>query len=179
MIQAPVPESMWDRALEIYALPRVQPSCLQLQSEAGIDVVMLLFSLALGSMGFKPLTPGELAKADAMLAIWRRATILPLREIRTKLKPGIAFIAAEDSKRLRQEVQKLEIAAEKVAFDLLLNAYPASLRDSAATGWTSPAVEAVIEHFSANSDKPGTQGMSIRIASAHIVSALDKAHFRI
>jgi len=78
----------WAFALEVYARPQVADACLELQNQAGVDVMMLLV-IAFATVRLRILlTAAEIGELAAVCRPWREQIVLPLRAIRSGLKTG-------------------------------------------------------------------------------------------
>ena len=112
---------LWRFALALYARTGVAPACLALQDEAGCDVTLVLWLLWCAETG-RPLDAAAVAAADARLAPWRAAVVVPLRAARRAMKrallPGIATDAC------REGVTAAEREAERLALAALLALSP-------------------------------------------------------
>jgi uncharacterized protein (TIGR02444 family) len=104
-------EAFWRFSLDFYGREGVAAALLSLQDEAGFDVNLILFALWVGLTGRGRLDAGGLAAAEHAAAPIRRELVEPLRDLRRRLKadPDAAVQA------LREEVKRLELAAEKIA----------------------------------------------------------------
>lgn len=103
-------EDFWDFSLVLYARPGVEAALLALQDEEGLDVNLILFCLYAGARG-RSLEEATLAGMRGIGAGWGQGVVAPLRAARRALKPIAEGDAA--AARLRAEVKRLELAAEK------------------------------------------------------------------
>lgn len=103
-------EDFWDFSLVLYARPGVEAALLALQDEEGLDVNLILFCLYAGARG-RSLEGATLAGMRGIGAGWGQGVVAPLRAARRALKPIAEGDAA--AARLRAEVKRLELAAEK------------------------------------------------------------------
>lgn len=140
-------QALWAQVLEIYAVPDVAQACLLLQDRFGVDVMLILFSLALGRCERQPLDLVETAQADTLIANWRASVIQPLRGVRRTLKGGIDQIPLPLSDPIRDVIKRTELAAEEIEFDALVAHHAERRQLSAGRGWAVPAIEAVLAHF--------------------------------
>ena len=108
---------LWRFALEFYALPGVAEACLTLQDEAHIDVIQLLTAIYADLILRQPLSSKDVAKLGRQTAEWRRATVLPLRDIRRFLKPERDGFP-EERHLLREKVKAAELLAEQIQLAL-------------------------------------------------------------
>ncbi|SEM79771.1 TIGR02444 family protein [Halomonas caseinilytica] len=98
-------DSLWDFALALYARDGIEPACLTLQDEAGIDVAELLWHCWLYQHGLRADdTPSDVRQ-------WQRTVTTPLRDLRRELKPA----ARERSgvATVRQHIKQAELDAER------------------------------------------------------------------
>ena len=110
----------WDFSLAVYGRPGVAEACLALQDRHGLDVNLLLLCCWVGAQG-RVLDSVEAARLMAAVADWQRRVTRPLRQVRRRLKA----MAGADAGRLgalRQGVKDCELAAERIAQDLLHDA---------------------------------------------------------
>jgi len=105
--------AFWRFSLRFYALPDVAPACLELQDKAGVDVNLMLFLLFLAD-GKRTLTKTDVAQLDAAIARWRNDVVVPLRDLRRRLKSGIGDIPPAESDGLRNMVKRVELEAERL-----------------------------------------------------------------
>ena len=104
---------LWRFSLDFYRRPGVAEACIRLQDEAGVDVNVMLYLLYL-AVHWRTITAEEMNRIDDVAADWRAAVVVPLREIRRKLKSPLgAFVPAVTSE-LRNDVKRVELAAERI-----------------------------------------------------------------
>ena len=109
-----VPQSaFWQFSLAYYARPQVAGACLELQDHAGIDVNLLLYLLFLAAHN-REVGRDDVARIDSMVAAWREQVVLPLRNVRRQLKPGIPPCDRTDTDQLRSAVKRIELDAERI-----------------------------------------------------------------
>jgi len=112
----------WDFSLEVYGRSGVTEACLALQDRDGLDVNLLLLCCWAGAQE-RILDSVETARLMAAVADWQRCITWPLRDVRRRMKA----IAGADAGRLgalRHGVKDCELAAERIAQDLLYDALP-------------------------------------------------------
>ena len=117
----PAPASasaLWRFSLRFYALPGVAPACIELQDNAGVDVNLLLYLLFVAGHG-RTLDRDGVARADAQVSAWRDGVVRPLRALRRGMKPGIESTDAAAAERLRGEIKRAELEAERIEQDAL------------------------------------------------------------
>ncbi len=111
-------ESFWNFSTAFYALPGAAETCLELQDRNGADVNVLLFLLHLARAG-RLLGPADVARIDALAAPWRKAVVAPLRGVRRVLKAPVGAFEPAVAARLRDEVKRIELAAERLQQETL------------------------------------------------------------
>ena len=109
----------WDFTLRVYGAPGVQAACLTLQDRFGLDVNLALYCLWCGAGGPGRLDETALQAAGAAVQAWQQDVIQALRAVRNRLKqpPWSGYAGAPD---LRKQVLAVELAAEKISQDRLL-----------------------------------------------------------
>ncbi|HEY1259272.1 MAG TPA: TIGR02444 family protein [Stellaceae bacterium] len=106
---APAAAELWRFSTRFYARRGVAEALLGLQDRDGCDINLVLFALWLGISGRKRATRALFAAAERDTRALRRELVEPLRALRRRLKGQ----ADPDLRRLRAEVQALELAAEQ------------------------------------------------------------------
>ena len=101
---------LWTFSVALYDRPGVREACLALQDRAGIDVNLILFCCWAAQEGKGRLTRAEIQSAMAVVAVWRVQVLQPLRRVRRRLRKG----GASDEGRLREDLLKAELAAERI-----------------------------------------------------------------
>jgi uncharacterized protein (TIGR02444 family) len=114
----PAGSPFWAFSLHFYAAPGVATACLALQDEAGVDVNLLLFLLFLATEG-RAVDLAGVRALDDRVAAWREAAVCPLRAVRRDLKAGVFPVEHGASERLRGEIKRLELEAERIEQQLL------------------------------------------------------------
>jgi len=105
----------WPFSLRVYGRPEAAAACLGLQERHGLDVNLLLLACWLGASGRGAL--GEPAWTDlcAQVATWQGQVVVPLRQVRQRLKGMLAAGAsanADPIASLRRAVGECELDAE-------------------------------------------------------------------
>ena len=109
----------WQFSLAVYTREGVAAHCLALQDRLGLDVNVLLMMLwAAGQWGKAPTTQ-QIEDADSTIVAWRHEVVVPLRQLRTRLKTGPAPAPGAATEALRGEVKRLELDAERLQQDVL------------------------------------------------------------
>ena len=120
--------ALWRFSLAFYRQPGVADACLQLQDEAGADVNVMLYLLFLAARGHRVLAD-DVNRIEAHVAEWRNAVVVPLREVRRKLKLPFGAYEVAVTADLRNDVKRAELAAERIqqeALERLIAIEPAS-----------------------------------------------------
>jgi uncharacterized protein (TIGR02444 family) len=107
------PGAFWEFSLAFYAVPGVADACLTLQDRNGADVNVLLYLLYAAQAG-RALSPADIAAIDALARPWREAIVLPLRTARRALKATIGRFEPAATARLRDELKRVELHAERL-----------------------------------------------------------------
>jgi uncharacterized protein (TIGR02444 family) len=84
-----------------------------LQDEYGVDVNLLLFLFWLADNG-QLLSGDDVKKLDDAVRDWRKLTIMPIRDIRRKLKAARTLIDPAQQEAYRTKVKAIELEAERL-----------------------------------------------------------------
>lgn len=103
---------LWDFMLAIYAKPKVQPACLELQQICQADIVTLLIWAYFIRPDQTPLSAQQVSHLQAHIAPWRQRAILPLRHLRIDLRDG-SDLPSPEREVLREKIKALELSAER------------------------------------------------------------------
>ena len=114
----------WAFALDLYARPGVADACLNLQNEAGVDVLILLMITYAALRHRILLTPDQIVRLDEASRPWREQIVQPLRAVRTVLKTGPLPAPSSETERFRSTVKTAELAAERLQNHLLAESLP-------------------------------------------------------
>ena len=129
--------AFWAWSLAVYRRPSVADALIRLQDAQGADVNLLLCCGWCAVTGRPPLDKATLESLIEQAAPWRRRVVEPLRALRRDMKGGIAGVAGPDSESLRDEVKRVEIAAERIEQSIFATALPPARgpgRDEARAG---------------------------------------------
>ncbi len=113
-------DAFWDFALAVYGLPRVQETCLALQDELGLDVMVLLCCLWCGACRGRLSQPSVAAMVEAT-SDWQASVTERLRNARRWLKTHSPEPLQDHSGELRRAIQETELKAEQLAARLLVD----------------------------------------------------------
>ena len=103
-------EALWRFSTAFYDRAEVAEALIKLQDRAGFDVNLMLFALWFGLSGRNRCTAAELAAADRAAGPIRGDLVEPLRALRRRLRSN----PDADIQRLRAEIKRLELAAERI-----------------------------------------------------------------
>jgi uncharacterized protein (TIGR02444 family) len=108
----------WRFSLHFYRQAGVSDACIALQDGCGVDVNLLLFLLWLADVG-QVLSADDVRKLDDQVRDWRNLTIIPIREVRRKLKGARTLVDPGKQEALRNKVKALELEAERLQQEAL------------------------------------------------------------
>jgi uncharacterized protein (TIGR02444 family) len=110
--QSPI-TPFWRYSLKLYGQSGVSDVCIALQDGCGIDVNLLLYLFWLASEG-RQVTADDVTMLDDKVRSWRELTIIPIRDVRRKLKGAATFIDPGKQEALRDKVKVAELEAERL-----------------------------------------------------------------
>jgi uncharacterized protein (TIGR02444 family) len=110
--QSPI-TPFWRYSLKFYGQSGVSDACIALQDGCGIDVNLLLYLFWLASDG-RQVTADDVTMLDDKVRSWRELTIIPIRDVRRKLKGAKTFINPAKQEALRDKVKVAELEAERL-----------------------------------------------------------------
>jgi uncharacterized protein (TIGR02444 family) len=105
--------------LTLYQSDGVEPACLALQDEFGLDVPLILLCCWVGQHGVR-LSSESLSQAEQSVKPWRDTAINPIRELRRRLKDAVGPIDAVRAESVRALIKQAELEAEFVELDHLV-----------------------------------------------------------
>ena len=103
----------WRFSLNFYRQAGVSEACIALQDQCGVDVNLLLFLFWLADGG-RLLSPAEVRRLDDAVRPWRELTIIPIRDVRRKLKGAPTPVDPARQEALRDKVKAIELEAEEL-----------------------------------------------------------------
>jgi uncharacterized protein (TIGR02444 family) len=112
----------WDFSLAIYARDGVAPACLSLQDRLAVDVNVLLYCCWIGSQHGTILDADMVNRLVGRVSDWKMRVVEPLRSVRRALKSNLEGVPNEGREALRSDVKRLELQAERLEQDMLVNA---------------------------------------------------------
>lgn len=105
---------VWRFALAFYGAPGVSEACLRLQDEAGLDVVAAIVILYAEARLHRRLTADQVQQLKSGMKSWRDETVLPLRDLRRRLKAPPSGFPAAETEGLRNLIKKAELRSEQI-----------------------------------------------------------------
>jgi uncharacterized protein (TIGR02444 family) len=108
----------WRFSLNFYRQAGVAEACIALQDDCGVDVNLMLFLLWLAANG-RQLSVDKIKELDQAVHSWRDLTIIPIREIRRRLKAAPTLVEAGKQEALRTKVKAIELEAERLQQEAL------------------------------------------------------------
>ena len=103
----------WRFSLNFYRQAGVSDACIALQDGCGVDVNLLLFLLWLASES-RQMSPGDVKALDEKVRSWRELTIVPVRDVRRKLKGAATLVEPDRQEAFRDKVKAVELEAEQL-----------------------------------------------------------------
>jgi uncharacterized protein (TIGR02444 family) len=120
-----VPSAFWDFSIGFYAQAGVAAACLELQDQAGADINVLLYLFFMASRS-RQLDGAEVALLDTAVSTWRDQVVQPLRAVRRHMKSVAPQFDREATSRLREEIKRSELAAERIEQHTIERLFPPS-----------------------------------------------------
>jgi uncharacterized protein (TIGR02444 family) len=108
----------WRFSLNFYRQAGIAEACIALQDDCGVDVNLMLFLLWLAAGG-RQLSMDNIKELDAAVRDWRKLTIIPIRDIRRKLKAAPTIVEAGEQEAFRTRIKALELEAERLQQEAL------------------------------------------------------------
>jgi uncharacterized protein (TIGR02444 family) len=108
----------WRFSLHFYRQPGVSEACIALQDNCGVDVNLLLFLLWLADDG-QLLSVDEVNRLDNTVRSWRDLTIIPIRDVRRRLKGAKTLVEPGKQETFRNKVKAIELEAERLQQEAL------------------------------------------------------------
>jgi uncharacterized protein (TIGR02444 family) len=111
----PLQNPLWDHACQVYSQVGVEAELLVLQDEHGADINLILQALWLATEGIE-WTPECIPEGYQP---WVTEQVIPIRNIRRRLKTDWVEKRGVAYEGFRQQVKKLELQAEQYALAIL------------------------------------------------------------
>jgi uncharacterized protein (TIGR02444 family) len=115
---APTDTPFWRFSLNFYRQAGVAEACIALQDDCGVDVNLMLFLLWLAANG-RQLPVENIRELDQAVRSWRDLTIIPIREVRRKLKGAPTLVEAGKQETFRTKIKAIELEAERLQQEAL------------------------------------------------------------
>lgn len=110
-------EQLWSFMLQVYSRPGIAQSCLALQDRYGVDIPLFLSALY-ACLDGRRVDRAAVSTLDRACADWRRHVILPLRQIRRRMKGPDLLGTHPHAPDLRERIKAAELQAERVEADM-------------------------------------------------------------
>ena len=107
----------WEFSLELYGKAGVAPACLELQDNSGVDVNLLLFCCWRASEACE-LGRQELETLAAASSSWREEVLLPIRDLRVRLRGRSGVEGCRDY------LKQAELEAERLQQQIIYSEFP-------------------------------------------------------
>jgi uncharacterized protein (TIGR02444 family) len=103
----------WQFSLRVYAVPEAAAECLDLQRVCGINVNVLLFCSWIALSRHIALDAADIGLIESEIQNWHALAVLPLREIRDRLKSSTEM-RHQDVQAFRRQIFASELRAEQI-----------------------------------------------------------------
>ncbi len=117
-MDSPNDTPFWRFSLSFYRQGGVAEACIALQDECGADVNLMLFLLWLAGGG-RQLSAADVTQLDDAVRAWRDLTIIPIRDVRRKLKGAETLVQSAKQEAFRTKIKALELEAERLQQEAL------------------------------------------------------------
>jgi uncharacterized protein (TIGR02444 family) len=114
----PTDTPFWRFSLHFYRQAGVAEACIAMQDDCGVDVNLMLFLLWLAANG-RQLSADNIKELDQAVRSWRDLAIIPIREVRRKLKAAPTLVEAGKQEAFRTKIKAIELEAERLQQDAL------------------------------------------------------------
>jgi uncharacterized protein (TIGR02444 family) len=108
----------WRFSLHVYRQPGVADACVALQDGCGVDVNVLLY-LLWRAADRRLFSADDVKAIEATVRDWRNLTVIPLRELRRKLKGTPTAIEPLKQEGFRTKIKGVELEAERLQQEAL------------------------------------------------------------
>ena len=123
----------WRFSLGFYRMPEVAENCIALQDQAGVDVNLLMF-LLWNATQRRQASKADVENLERRIGEWRNTAVIPLREIRRRLKTPPAVMDPGTAEVFRNRIKAAELEAERLQQETMYG-----LAQSFGTPASSPA----------------------------------------
>ena len=114
----PTDTPLWRFSLNFYRQAGVAEACIALQDDCGVDVNLMLFLLWLAAGG-RQLSAENIKELDEAVRSWRDLTIVPIRDVRRKLKAAATLVETGKQGAFRTRIKAIELEAERLQQEAL------------------------------------------------------------
>ena len=114
----PTDTPLWRFSLNFYRQAGVAEACIALQDDCGVDVNLMLFLLWLAAGG-RQLSAQNIKELDEAVRSWRDLTIVPIRDVRRKLKAAATLVETGKQEAFRTRIKAIELEAERLQQEAL------------------------------------------------------------
>jgi uncharacterized protein (TIGR02444 family) len=163
MSTTPSGNPFWHFSLGFYRVAGVADACIVLQDEAGADVNVLLFLLWNATLK-RQMSAASVHDLDARIGAWRKAAVIPLREIRRALKAPPPVVERGAAEAFRTRVKAVELEAERLQQQTLYDLAPSLPFETARSA--SDAARASVEAYAAIGSKAFPPAAVVTILTA-------------
>ena len=111
----------WDFSVDFYGREGVQERLIRLQESLKIDINVMLYCYWAAYIGEPILTESQIENAVMRVKVWQKETVLPLREVRNKLKQYSCMDYSVWFDEVRNKVIAAELEAERLEQLILYN----------------------------------------------------------
>ena len=111
----------WDFSVDFYGQKGVGERLIWLQESLQIDINLMLYCYWVASIGRPILTESQIRKLVMQVKVWQNETVVPLREVRNKLKQFSYTKYKMWSNEVRNRVKTAELEAERLEQLILYN----------------------------------------------------------
>jgi uncharacterized protein (TIGR02444 family) len=130
----PTETPFWRFSLNFYRQAGVAEACIALQDDCGVDVNLMLFLLWLAASR-QQLSVENIKELDDAVRGWRDRTIIPIRDVRRRLKGAPTLVEAGKQEAFRTKIKAIELEAERLQQEAL---YARSRSASRGSGARAP-----------------------------------------
>ena len=111
----------WDFSVDYYGRKGVAERLIFLQESLNIDINLMLYCYWAAHIGGSILTESQIETAVMRVSVWQKETVVPLREVRNKLKKFPDTVDSVWSNEVRKKVKVAELEAERFEQLILYN----------------------------------------------------------
>jgi len=109
----PLDNPFWQFSLRVYAVPEAAAECLDLQRLRAINVNVLLFCSWIAVSRRMALDAADIGLIESEIRGWHALAVLPLREIRDRLKSSTE-LKHQEVQAFRRQILASELHAEQI-----------------------------------------------------------------